>query len=102
MGSANTFPVSISKILMQFSVVTVATDFSSGLKAYFHTSLIIVVRASFLSLLRVKRISSPSPLDDDSPAIREPKLIVCFRYKSVRRTEIAQFGISPIKEAITG
>ena len=57
---------------------------------------------SFLFLLFFISTKREEPLFVRSPPIREPNVIVLFRYNSVKITLAAQFGISPINPVING
>ena len=52
--------------------------------------------------MRFNRTRIPRPPAEQSPASSEPKLIVFLTNNNVNSTDIAQLGIKPINETITG
>ena len=63
-------------------------------------SVIVIVIFSFKFLFDLYRIRIPTPDPTSRPAIIVPKLIRFDKYNSVIITELAQFGIRPIKQEI--
>ena len=61
-----------------------------------------MIAVSFLSPLRLKSTSIPSPPEVHKPATSEPKLIVFFTNSIVSITDIAQFGINPTNDTSRG
>ena len=62
----------------------------------------MIIKVSFISPFLFNRTRIPSPPAEHKPASSEPKLIVFLTNNNVKSTEIAQLGIKPIKETITG
>ena len=57
---------------------------------------------SFQFLFVLNNIASPTPAPVNNPAIILPTEITFSKYKFVKITDAAQFGIRPIKAAIAG
>ena len=64
---------------------------------------IIMIRMfSFFDLFVLSKTARPIPAPEQSPATHEPRLSAPDTYSSVSKTEIAQFGTSPINAVIKG
>ena len=61
----------------------------------------IIRNESFIDSLFFNKIKSPKPAFVDKPEIKAPKDNADLIYNITIKTEIAQFGIKPIKDEIT-
>ena len=61
-----------------------------------------ILKFSFKFLFTLNSTNKPTPEFTSKPAIIEPIVIMFSRNNSVKITELAQFGIIPIKDAKIG
>ena len=61
-----------------------------------------IFKLSFIPLLVLNNTANPTPAPTRSPEIKVEAVIKFSKYICVNITDAAQFGISPIKPAITG
>ena len=64
--------------------------------------IISIVIFSFKFLFLLNNTKSPTPAPEHNPATSDPNEIIPFKKPCVKITDAAQFGISPIKDAIKG
>lgn len=62
----------------------------------------VIIKFCLNDLFLLNKSNIPTPAEQESPDISEPKVMAPERKLHVSKTEAAQFGIRPISAAING